>query len=208
MLRSFDLGNGNRSIYCRYCNETLYPDMSYSPQPDGSKRFHPWSSPFSAVPDRQVALVHYLNVTQGVYVCANGGNCTAPNVCSCAPGWAGFDCRCLFPNFNLPSPVFHAVICCSPSFRPTGRPFVTKAGTITRESKPTPPLAPFLGFCTKAPTDVPVDPSPFGKIRLPHLGNSLGASCSSCVVVPSFTSVFFLQVCAGPPQLLLALHGR
>ena len=41
----------------------------------------------------QVARVEYRNVTQGPYVCANGGNCTAPDVCSCAPGWIGFDCR-------------------------------------------------------------------------------------------------------------------
>ena len=33
------------------------------------------------------------NVTQGVYICANGGNCTAPDTCRCAHGWAGFDCR-------------------------------------------------------------------------------------------------------------------
>ncbi|KAH8078539.1 calcium ion binding protein [Aureococcus anophagefferens] len=34
-----------------------------------------------------------VNVTQGVYACANGGNCTAPDVCRCAEGWSGFDCR-------------------------------------------------------------------------------------------------------------------
>lgn len=41
----------------------------------------------------QVALIEWRNVTQGVYVCANGGNCTAPDICQCAPGWIGFDCR-------------------------------------------------------------------------------------------------------------------
>jgi hypothetical protein len=30
---------------------------------------------------------------EGCYRCANGGNCTAPDVCDCAPGWGGFDCR-------------------------------------------------------------------------------------------------------------------
>jgi hypothetical protein len=30
---------------------------------------------------------------QGAYVCANGGNCTAPDLCACAPGWTGYDCR-------------------------------------------------------------------------------------------------------------------
>ena len=33
------------------------------------------------------------NFTAGVYVCANGGNCSAPDTCRCAAGWAGFDCR-------------------------------------------------------------------------------------------------------------------
>ena len=54
-----------------------------------------WSPPLSsrALPDRQVAWVVWAAVTQGVYVCANGGNCTAPDYCVCAPGWVGFDCR-------------------------------------------------------------------------------------------------------------------
>lgn len=54
---------------------------------------HAWSAPSAAAPDRQVALAHFQRVTQGVYVCANGGNCTAPELCQCAPGWTGFDCR-------------------------------------------------------------------------------------------------------------------
>jgi hypothetical protein len=54
---------------------------------------NPWSSPGPSSLDRQVALATYARVTQGVYVCANGGNCTAPDTCACAPGWAGFDCR-------------------------------------------------------------------------------------------------------------------
>lgn len=43
--------------------------------------------------DRQVALVTSFNVTQGKYMCANGGTCVGPDVCSCPPGWMGFDCR-------------------------------------------------------------------------------------------------------------------
>jgi hypothetical protein len=54
---------------------------------------NPWSAPAFAAPDRQVALVSYKDVVQGVYVCANGGNCTAPDTCVCAPGWIGYDCR-------------------------------------------------------------------------------------------------------------------
>ena len=41
----------------------------------------------------QVAHVQWHTVSQGVYVCANGGNCSAPDVCVCADGWIGFDCR-------------------------------------------------------------------------------------------------------------------
>ena len=41
----------------------------------------------------KVALVEFYNVTEGRYVCANGGNCTSPGVCECAAGWSGFDCR-------------------------------------------------------------------------------------------------------------------
>lgn len=51
------------------------------------------TGPWSYIADRQLALVDWLDVSQGVYVCANGGNCTAPDVCVCAPGWIGFDCR-------------------------------------------------------------------------------------------------------------------
>ncbi|KAH9132513.1 hypothetical protein LEN26_007391 [Aphanomyces euteiches] len=49
--------------------------------------------PYTARVDRLLAQVELRRVLQGVYVCANQGNCTAPDVCVCAPGWAGFDCR-------------------------------------------------------------------------------------------------------------------
>mmetsp|Transcript_34542 Transcript_34542/g.55147 ORF Transcript_34542/g.55147 Transcript_34542/m.55147 type:complete len:2065 (+) Transcript_34542:19-6213(+) len=52
-----------------------------------------WQSSGPAAPDRYVAHVKWQALQQGVYICANGGNCTAPDVCSCAPGWTGFDCR-------------------------------------------------------------------------------------------------------------------
>ena len=30
---------------------------------------------------------------EGCYRCANGGNCTAPDLCTCAQGWTGYDCK-------------------------------------------------------------------------------------------------------------------
>lgn len=30
---------------------------------------------------------------EGCYRCANGGNCTAPDFCTCPPEWTGYDCR-------------------------------------------------------------------------------------------------------------------
>ncbi len=30
---------------------------------------------------------------EGCFRCANGGNCTAPDFCTCAEGWTGFDCK-------------------------------------------------------------------------------------------------------------------
>lgn len=52
-----------------------------------------YSGPWDYAIDRQVALVEFLNVTQGSYKCANGGKCIQPDTCACADGWIGFDCR-------------------------------------------------------------------------------------------------------------------
>ncbi|CAM9641313.1 unnamed protein product [Laminaria digitata] len=30
---------------------------------------------------------------QGCFRCPNGGVCSAPDHCSCAEGWTGYDCR-------------------------------------------------------------------------------------------------------------------
>lgn len=30
---------------------------------------------------------------EGCFRCANGGNCTAPDTCTCAEGWTGYDCK-------------------------------------------------------------------------------------------------------------------
>ena len=51
------------------------------------------TGPWTYESDRQIANVAWYNITQGFYVCANGGNCTSPDTCQCAPGWMGFDCR-------------------------------------------------------------------------------------------------------------------
>jgi len=54
---------------------------------------HAHTRPWYFLVDRQVAAVELRNHTKGVYVCANGGNCSAPDTCRCAEGWSGFDCR-------------------------------------------------------------------------------------------------------------------
>jgi len=81
----------------RYSPKTPYGYLS-TPRLPQNAFIHPSGAPNSTQPwvyshDRQVALVEWVNTTQGVYVCANGGNCTAPDVCVCANGWSGFDCR-------------------------------------------------------------------------------------------------------------------
>ena len=78
---------GDVSAYMRLSGVHQY---GWGPPPPNS---HAWSAPGPAANDRQIALVSYSTVPQGVYLCANGGNCTAPDYCVCAPGWAGFDCR-------------------------------------------------------------------------------------------------------------------
>lgn len=51
------------------------------------------TGPWTYSSDRQIANVAWYNQSQGIYVCANGGSCTEPDVCQCAQGWIGFDCR-------------------------------------------------------------------------------------------------------------------
>jgi hypothetical protein len=37
-------------------------------------------------PDSSTMSIH---AGEGCYRCANNGNCTAPDVCTCAKGWTG-----------------------------------------------------------------------------------------------------------------------
>jgi hypothetical protein len=61
--------------------------------PYGWEGSHVWSASAAVPSDRQIALTERRKVTQGKYVCANSGHCIAPDVCNCAAGWVGFDCR-------------------------------------------------------------------------------------------------------------------
>ena len=70
-----------------YLNNVLNPWRGYENFTEGH------TGPWTYEADRQIAEVQWLNVSQGVYACANGGNCTSPGICECAPGWMGFDCR-------------------------------------------------------------------------------------------------------------------
>ena len=93
----YDLSFANNDVtaYMRYTPLTPYdwisdvrlPHNAFVEPTDG------FTPPWKYTKDRQVAWVEWRNLTQGVYVCANNGNCTAPDTCVCAPGWIGFDCR-------------------------------------------------------------------------------------------------------------------
>eukprot|EP00986_Skeletonema_menzelii_P003076 scaffold902_cov146-Skeletonema_menzelii.AAC.1 len=91
-LSSFD---NTTSSYHRYTPSLPYGWNGNQRQPwDAFNEAEPGiTQPYTFEEDRQVALAQFYNVTQGAYMCANGGACVAPDVCSCAKGWAGFDCR-------------------------------------------------------------------------------------------------------------------
>lgn len=72
-----------------YMRRTPYTPYDWGP----TSTTNPWSSPSASALDRQVAWVTWATVSQGVYVCANGGSCVGPDTCRCADGWTGFDCR-------------------------------------------------------------------------------------------------------------------
>lgn len=80
----YENGSGGLGPYARLAPLQPYPWHATT---------GPWRAPGLAPADRQVALVTWVREPQGVYACANGGNCTAPDKCRCAPGWVGFDCR-------------------------------------------------------------------------------------------------------------------
>jgi LCCL domain len=82
----YERENDTLTDYYRFTPITKY---GWGPTPTS----HLWSSPYPAVSDRQVAIVSYVNLTMGVYACANGGDCVGVNTCKCKPGWIGFDCR-------------------------------------------------------------------------------------------------------------------
>lgn len=74
------------------------PLTPYLSDPRNTERGYTYATdgltgPWTYSSDRQIANVAWYNISQGAYVCANGGNCTSPDVCQCAPGWMGFDCR-------------------------------------------------------------------------------------------------------------------
>ena len=49
---------------------------------------------------------------EGCYRCPNGGNCTAPDFCTCTEEWQGYDCRTrewLLPCLDKCAAVAHTV---------------------------------------------------------------------------------------------------
>ncbi|KDO27761.1 hypothetical protein SPRG_07359 [Saprolegnia parasitica CBS 223.65] len=88
--------HGESTLYHRYSPRTPYGQDTLNLSYPGAPVLSPGlltTPPYTASVDRQLAQVELRVVVQGVYVCANNGNCSAPGICVCAPGWAGFDCR-------------------------------------------------------------------------------------------------------------------
>lgn len=85
--------NGNNTGYPRYSPFTPYTSNSTNPWRGYFAPTNGHTGPWTYSPDRQVAYVNWLNQSQGRYLCANGGVCVSPEICACAPGWSGFDCR-------------------------------------------------------------------------------------------------------------------
>lgn len=90
----------------RSWDDAIAPPRRYSsPLPFGhlSRDHQEWNeivSPLSKLTqsrsstlDRQIIIVEYRNIVQGTYACANKGKCVSPDVCSCAQGFIGHDCR-------------------------------------------------------------------------------------------------------------------
>ncbi|OQS07103.1 hypothetical protein THRCLA_00879 [Thraustotheca clavata] len=88
--------HGSNTSYMRYSTQTPYGqdqiNLNYPGAPVLVAR-RDTTPPYTATVDRQLAQAELRTISEGVYVCANNGNCTAPDICVCAPGWAGFDCR-------------------------------------------------------------------------------------------------------------------
>jgi hypothetical protein len=129
---------GSVTSYARYTAPVPY---GWGPTPTS----HPWSSPVAAPADRLVALVAYANVTQGVYACANGGNCTAPDTCHCAPGWVGFDCRTPVCRQGFYFPADTYPVMADARFPGQGR-YKGSARTLTVWENPVTPGAKFTGY--------------------------------------------------------------
>lgn len=88
------LENGTLSPHARYSSPHAFGMIDNSTE-EWSPNFqgHANKIPSRKIPDRQLIFVQMVNITQGKYMCANEGQCTAPDVCSCRNGWIGFDCR-------------------------------------------------------------------------------------------------------------------
>jgi hypothetical protein len=85
--------DNSSTAYRRYSDVYPYPTNPLNPWRGYENPTAGHTGPWTYSTDRQVALVSWKNISQGVYVCANGGRCVAPDICECAAGWIGFDCR-------------------------------------------------------------------------------------------------------------------
>jgi hypothetical protein len=92
--------NGGICINKDNCNCVQSPSVLSIIYPDAAHGITGWTGTDCSIPmctqgffDPFCTDLPQAPAGEGCYRCGNGGNCTAPDICTCAPGWSGFDCR-------------------------------------------------------------------------------------------------------------------
>lgn len=81
------LSDNSSTSYRRYTDVQPYTSNDLNPWRGYTRPTPGRTGPWIYDADREIAIVNWFNITQGVYVCANGGNCTDVDICECAEGW-------------------------------------------------------------------------------------------------------------------------
>lgn len=92
--------NGGICVSKDKCNCVQTYSVSYEVHTTAARGITGWTGSDCSIPmcsqgffDPFCTNLPQAPAGEGCYRCSNGGNCTAPDVCTCAAGWTGFDCR-------------------------------------------------------------------------------------------------------------------